>query len=245
VPATGPADTAPALNGAALVTGGLGGLGLATAAILARGGCSLVTLMARSEPDEQARRLIDDITATGTPVHVVRGDVTDPADCARAVAQAGAEQPLRLVLHLAGVTDDRAFGRVDRDTAERVFAAKAHGAHVLAEALRGHDLDAFALFSSASSVLGSAGQTVYAAANGHLTGLAETLRAEGVPATSIAWGPWVPGGKGGMAASQTVRRATARLGIGTFTDEHAEPLLLAALTARQAHVIAVDLAPDR
>ncbi|WP_409473584.1 SDR family NAD(P)-dependent oxidoreductase [Streptomyces sp. HC307] len=246
VPVTRPAGTAAdALTGAALITGGLGGLGLSTAAVLARNGCSGITLMARSEPDAEARRLIDRITATGTPVHVVRGDVTDPADCARAVAQAGADQPLRLVLHLAGATDDRAFGRVDRGAAERVFAAKAHGANVLAEALHGHDLDAFVLFSSASSVLGSAGQTVYAAANGYLTGLAEMLRAEGMPATSIAWGPWVPSGKGGMAASETVRRATARLGIGTFTDETAESLLLAALTARQARVIAVDLAPDR
>ncbi|MFI8192267.1 SDR family NAD(P)-dependent oxidoreductase [Streptomyces sp. NPDC085946] len=246
VPATAPAGTAAdGLTGTALITGGLGGLGLSTAAVLARNGCAGITLMARSEPDAEARRLIDRITATGTPVHVVRGDVTDPADCARAVALAGADRPLRLVLHLAGATDDRAFGRVDRGAADRVFAAKAHGADVLAEALRGHDLDAFVLFSSASSVLGSAGQTAYAAANGYLTGLAETLRAEGVPATSIAWGPWVPGGKGGMAASETVRRATARLGIGTFTDETAEALLLAALTARQARVIAVDLAPDR
>ncbi|MFJ8946310.1 SDR family NAD(P)-dependent oxidoreductase [Streptomyces sp. NPDC102395] len=246
VPATAPAGTAAdALTGAALITGGLGALGLSTAAVLARNGCSDITLMARSEPDAEARRLIDQITATGTPVHVVRGDVTDPADCARTVAQAGADRPLRLVLHLAGATDDRAFGRVDRGAAERVFAAKAHGANVLAEALRGHDLDAFILFSSASSVLGSAGQTVYAAANGYLTGLAENLRAEGTPATSIAWGPWVTTGKGGMAASETVRRATARLGIGTFTDETAEALLLAALTARKARVIAVDLAPDR
>ncbi|GJF23620.1 SDR family NAD(P)-dependent oxidoreductase [Streptomyces sp. HO565] len=245
VPATAPADTtADGLSGAALVTGGLGGLGLSTAAVLARNGCAAVTLMARSEPDPETRRLIEEITAAGTPVHVVRGDVTDPADCARAVARAGAVHPLRLVLHLAGATDDRAFGRVDRGAAERVFAAKAHGADVLAEALRGHDLDAFVLFSSASSVLGSAGQTTYAAANGYLTGLAETLRAEGVPATSIAWGPWVPDGKGGMAASEAVRRATTRLGIGTFTDEAAEALLLAALTARQARVIAVDLAPD-
>ncbi|MFI2435499.1 SDR family NAD(P)-dependent oxidoreductase [Streptomyces sp. NPDC018693] len=246
VPATGPADTAAgALTGAALITGGLGGLGLSSAAVLARNGCTAITLMARSEPDAEARRLIDAITATGTRVQLVRGDVTDPADCARAVAEAGGDAPLRWVLHLAGATDDRAFGSVDRAAAEHVFAAQARGADVLADALRGHDLDAFVLFSSASSVLGSAGQTVYAAANGYLTGLAETLRADGVPATSIAWGPWVPSGKGGMAASETVRRATARLGIGTLTDETAEPLLLAALTGRRARVVAVDLAPER
>ncbi|MER7974897.1 SDR family NAD(P)-dependent oxidoreductase, partial [Streptomyces sp. NPDC096080] len=177
VPATGTGTPAGPLTGAALVTGGLGGLGLSTAAILARNGCADLTLMSRSDPDAAARRALDALTVSGTRVRVLRGDVTDPGDCARAVAEATADQPLRRVLHLAGVTDDRAFDRVDRAAAERVFAAKALGATTLAEAVRGHDLDAFVLFSSASSVLGSAGQTVYAAANGYLNGLAERLRA--------------------------------------------------------------------
>ncbi|MEU7319093.1 SDR family NAD(P)-dependent oxidoreductase [Streptomyces griseoviridis] len=245
VPAAPTDAPAGPLTGAALVTGGLGALGLSTAAILARNGCTDLTLMARSRPDAAARRAIEALTASGTRVRVLNGDVTDPADCARAVTEAGRDQPLRRVLHLAGVTDDRAFDRVDRATAERVFAAKAHGAAVLAEAVRGQDLDAFVLFSSASSVLGSAGQTVYAAANGYLNGLAETLRADGVAATSVAWGPWTPDGKGGLAAGETVRRATTRLGIGSLTDDTAEPLLLSALTARGARVIAVDLTPDR
>ncbi|MFJ9425234.1 SDR family NAD(P)-dependent oxidoreductase [Streptomyces sp. NPDC101249] len=245
VPATGTGTPAGPLTGAALVTGGLGGLGLSTAAILARNGCADLTLMSRSDPDAAARRALDALTVSGTRVRVLRGDVTDPGDCARAVAEATADQPLRRVLHLAGVTDDRAFDRVDRAAAERVFAAKALGATTLAEAVRGHDLDAFVLFSSASSVLGSAGQTVYAAANGYLNGLAERLRAEGVPATAVAWGPWTPEGEGGLAATEAVRRATARLGVGALTDDTAEPLLLAALAAREARTIAVDLAADR
>ncbi|UED88048.1 SDR family NAD(P)-dependent oxidoreductase [Streptomyces profundus] len=244
VPAAAADSGRPA--GAALVTGGLGALGLSSAAILARHGCPSVTLLGRSEPDEEARRRIAEITAAGTRVHLVRGDVTDPADCARAIAEAGAGgHPLSLVLHLAGVTDDRAFARVDRDSVDRVFAAKARGAATLAEALRGQELDAFVLFSSASAVLGSAGQTAYAAANGYLGGLAEALRAAGVPATAIAWGPWVPEGKGGLAASAAVRRATARIGVAPLTDEAAEPVLTGALTGDAARITAVDIAPER
>ncbi|MFG2292983.1 SDR family NAD(P)-dependent oxidoreductase [Streptomyces sp. NPDC048603] len=234
--------------GAALITGGLGALGLSSAAVLARHGCPAVTLMARSAPDDEARRRIAELTAAGTRVHLVRGDVTDPADCARAVAEAGDTHPLRLVLHLAGVTDDRAFARVDRESTERVFAAKAHGADTLAQALRGHELDAFILYSSASAVLGSAGQTAYAAANGYLGGLAEALREEGVPATAVAWGPWVPEGKGGLAAAEAVRRATARIGVGTLTDETAESVLTAVLAApadAPARITAVDITPER
>ncbi|MEV8307264.1 SDR family NAD(P)-dependent oxidoreductase [Streptomyces flavidovirens] len=231
--------------GAALITGGLGALGLSTAGILARHGCPAITLMARSAPDPQARRVIDELVATGTRVRVVRGDVTDPADCARAVAEAGLDAPLRTVLHLAGTTDDRAFPRVDRDALELVFAAKVRGATHLAEALRGHTLDAFVLFSSASSVLGSAGQTNYAAANGFLSGLADSLRVEGIPATSVAWGPWIPEARGGLAASEAVRRAVEKLGIGSLADASAEPLLLAALTDGPVRLVALDVAPER
>ncbi|MBL1100885.1 type I polyketide synthase [Streptomyces coffeae] len=248
VPAAVPGADADRPTGAVLITGGLGALGLSSAAILARHGCPAVTLMARSEPDDEARRQIAEITATGTRVHLVRGDVTRPADCARAIARAGDGHPLRLVLHLAGVTDDRAFARVDRESIERVFAAKAHGAATLAEALSDHELDAFVLFSSASAVLGSAGQTPYAAANGYLNGLAEILRATGVPATAVAWGPWIPEGKGGLAAAEAVRRSTTRIGVGPLTDEAAEPVLTAVLDAPvdgPARITAVDIAPTR
>ncbi|MFZ3473467.1 SDR family NAD(P)-dependent oxidoreductase [Streptomyces sp. 4.24] len=239
--ASGPARA----GGGALITGGLGALGLSAAAVLARHGCPAITLMARSAPDPRAQRVIDELAARGTRVTVVRGDVTDPADCARAVAEAGRGTPLRTVLHLAGATDDRAFARVDRAALELVFAAKVRGATCLAEALRGHTLDAFVLFSSASSVLGSAGQTNYAAANGCLSGLADTLRAEGIPATSVAWGPWIPEAAGGMAASGAVLRAVEKLGIAPLTDGSAEPLLLEALTGGPARLVAVDVAPER
>ncbi|MDJ0463793.1 type I polyketide synthase [Streptomyces sp. H27-C3] len=240
-PATAPAHD----TGAALITGGLGALGLSSAAMLARQGCPAITLMARSAPDPQTQQIIDELVATGTRVSIVQGDVTDPADCARAVAEAGSHASLRTVLHLAGTTDDRAFIRVDRPALERVFAAKALGATRLAAALRGHTLDAFVLFSSASSVLGSAGQANYAAANGFLSGLADTLRAEGIPATSIAWGPWIPQARGGLAAAEAVRRAADRLGIGSLTDESAQPLLLTALTDGPARLVAVDVTADR
>ncbi|MGW6599927.1 SDR family NAD(P)-dependent oxidoreductase [Streptomyces sp. NPDC055036] len=226
----GPEPDASASGAGALITGGLGALGLSTARFLARRGVTAITLMARSAPDATARAVIDELTARGVRMSVVRGDVTDPAACRAAVARAGQEKPLRTVLHLAGVTDDQAFDRLDAGSFDAVFAAKAHGAANLADALVGRELDAFVLFSSASAVLGNAGQVNYAAANGYLDGLAMTLRAAGVPAISVNWGPWAPEARGGMAASAAVERAMERRGLRSLTDEEAEAVIGAVLS---------------
>ncbi|WP_040689402.1 polyketide synthase dehydratase domain-containing protein, partial [Nocardiopsis lucentensis] len=63
----------PADGGAALVTGGLGALGLSVARWLAASGVDDLTLMARSEPDATARAVIDRLSGTGTTVRVVAG----------------------------------------------------------------------------------------------------------------------------------------------------------------------------
>ncbi|HSV68388.1 MAG TPA: SDR family NAD(P)-dependent oxidoreductase [Mycobacteriales bacterium] len=261
IPVTEPAPT-PRWTGGVLITGGLGALGLSVAQAVAAQGAPAVTLMGRSAPDATARRVIDELTAAGVRVAVVAGDVTDPADCARAVAAAAAtaiaaaaatgaptaagHAPLAAVFHLAGVTADQAFGQLTPAAYQKVFAAKAAGAEVLAAAVAagGHELSAFVLFSSISSVLGSAGQVSYGAANGYLNGLAESLRAAGVPATAVAWGPWVPAAKGGLAATAAVERAAERMGVRALTDAEAGPLLaLAATSARPGLVaVAIDVA---
>ncbi|MFH9065060.1 SDR family NAD(P)-dependent oxidoreductase [Streptomyces coeruleorubidus] len=228
-------------GGAALITGGLGALGLSAAAFLARHGVTAVTLMARSEPDAAARRAIAELTAGGTRVRVVGGDVTDLEDCRRAVAEASEDAPLRTVLHLAGCTRDGAFEELSSDSFAAVFAAKTHGAENLVEALRGHDLDALVLFSSAAGVLGAPGQSNYAAANGFLDGLAHRLRGRGMPAISVDWGPWVPRHRAGLAGSDAVGRAAAGLGVRVLGDDEAEELLRLALTDRPRRLVAVAL----
>ncbi|MEV5976635.1 SDR family NAD(P)-dependent oxidoreductase [Streptomyces sp. NPDC052114] len=237
--------TGPAPRDGVLITGGLGALGLSTARILARRGATALTLMGRSAPGPAAREVIAELTGNGTRVTVVKGDVTDPESCRAAVAAAGAHAPLRTVLHLAGTTADRAFEQLTEDDFEEVFAAKAYGAEQLADALRGHDLDAFVLFSSASSVLGSAGQANYAAANGYLDGLAASLRAAGVPATSVDWGPWLPERAGGLAASEAVARAVAQVGIRPLTDDEAAELLTLATAGHTARLVAVSVDRQR
>ncbi|WP_314615778.1 SDR family NAD(P)-dependent oxidoreductase [Streptomyces stackebrandtii] len=231
--------------GGALVTGGLGALGLAVATAHAARGGDRLTLMARSAPGETEQGVIDGLRASGVRVTVVRGDVTDPADVAAAVAAATADGPLGTVYHLAGVNADAAFGSLTDASYEKVFHAKARGADVLAEAITGHDPQALVLFSSVSAVLGAAGQANYAAANGYLDGLAEHLRERGVPAVSVNWGPWVPEAKGGMAAAAAVERAAGRLGIRALSDADAAGPLALATDAPLARLVVVGLDPAR
>jgi acyl carrier protein len=81
-------------------------------------------------------------------------------------------------------------------------------------------LDYFVLFSAGATVLGSIGQSSYAAANAFMDALAHDRRACGLPALSINWGPWH---ETGMAAS-TDGKAAERwkaYGIETINPDDA------------------------
>jgi acyl transferase domain-containing protein/NAD(P)-dependent dehydrogenase (short-subunit alcohol dehydrogenase family)/acyl carrier protein len=242
LPVPSEADPTRRAGGGVLITGGLGALGLSVLRIVAGEGAEAVTLLGRSGPGPAAQAAIDEVRSAGVPVTVLAGDVTDPDVCAGAVAEAGRHAPLRRVFHLAGALRDRAFAGLTAEDFEQVYAGKAVGADALAAALRPlRDLEAFVLFSSASSVLGAPGQVNYAAANGYLNGLAQQLRAEGVPAVSIAWGPWIPAaaGGGGMADAAEVARAGARRGVRPLTDEEAAEILALAQQRPDPGLLAV------
>ncbi|TRD17803.1 type I polyketide synthase [Palleronia caenipelagi] len=226
-------------QGAALITGGLGALGLSVAEMLADDGAAGIVLMARRGPDAIAQKVIDRIRGRGVPVQVVQGDVTSDSDVATAVDAARSFGQLGSVFHLAGANEDMAFDSITRESYARVFNAKTRGAQVLVRALQGDPDVRLVFFSSVSSALGSAGQVSYAAANGYLEGLAEYLRVGGMRACAVAWGPWVPEAKGGMAASDVVLRAAARYGVRPLNDAEASELVTIAASAQCGRLVAV------
>lgn len=90
----------------ALVTGGASGLGLATAARLAKAGAQVVLLDLPSSPGVAAA---EDI---GTDATFAAGDVTSEADVTAALDRAAALGPIRIVVNCAGVgTAGRVIGR--------------------------------------------------------------------------------------------------------------------------------------
>ncbi|GAA2696465.1 type I polyketide synthase [Nonomuraea recticatena] len=197
-------------GGVYLVTGGLGGIGLAMAERLAEQYRARLVLLGRTPvpareewasilaggnaAGEVRRRLegLRRLEAAGSGVVTVAGDVSRAEDVRRAV-DAALEHfgELDGVLHCAGVP---AVGLMQFKTVadmERVLAPKVAGTLALAEVLREVPVDFLALFSSTTSATGGgAGQVDYCAANAFLDSFALSDPLPGVTVTSIDWCEW-------------------------------------------------------
>ncbi|MET9500064.1 type I polyketide synthase, partial [Streptomyces sp. NPDC006552] len=201
--------------GTVLVTGGTGALGVRVARWAARHGAAHLVLVSRSgEQAPGAEELRAELRDLGAEVTLAAVDLTDRP----ALAALLAEHPVDAVVHTAGVLEDGVLDGLTPDAFGRVFAAKATGARHLDELTRDRDLSAFVLFSSFAGTVGSAGQANYAAANALLDALAEQRRSAGLPATSIAWGPWAGGG---MAADADAESRQLRGGVGLLDPDQA------------------------
>ncbi|OCB44401.1 polyketide synthase [Mycobacterium vulneris] len=184
-------------DGSYVVTGGLSGLGLFLAEKIAEAGCGRIVLNGRSAPGPAAQAALRRIRSHGVEVEVERGDIADPATARRLVEAATASGlPLRGVLHAAAVVEDATLSSITDELVERDWAPKVHGAWNLHEATLGQPLDWFCSFSSAAALVGSPGQGAYAAANSWLDAFAHWRKAQGLPATAIAWGAWSEIGQG-------------------------------------------------
>ncbi len=180
----------PMGHGAWLITGGLGGFGLAAARCLAESGVREFWLVGRSgRPRPEDEHALEDLKRRGTTIRCVAADMSDPNGVAKLLSQLRAETRLEGILHAAAVIEDGAAHALDRSTAERVIQPKLAGATLLDQMTREDGLTHFVLFGSLAAALGNPGQGAYAAANAALDGLAARRRAEGRPAMSIAWGP--------------------------------------------------------
>ena len=169
-----PPNRAPVFraDGSYLVTGGVGGLGLFLAAVMASGGCGRIVLTSRSQPNPQAQKMIARLRKNGTDIVVESGNIADPQTAARLVSVATATGlPLRGILHAAGVVDDATLDNITDELIDRDWAPKVHGAWYLHQAAADQPLDWFCNFSSAAVLLGSPGQGAYAAANSWLDSL--------------------------------------------------------------------------
>jgi aryl carrier-like protein len=155
----------------------------------------------------------------GTRVLTAQVDVSDAAALSSALEDTRREMgPIRGVVHAAGVLDDGMLSEQTPERFARVMAPKVRGGWTLHELTLQDPLEFFALFSSGAALLGSPGQSNYAAANGFLDGLAHYRQARGLPALSINWGSWAEVGMAAGVGADHHRRWSA-MGLEMITPK--------------------------
>jgi len=223
-------------GGSYLVTGGLGGVGLALARMLAERARAKLTLVGRSplpdrgawdawiaehgEEDASSRKIarVRELEELGAEVLSVAADVCDAASLEAAVAAAverfGA---VHGAIHAAGLAGAGILELKTAEVAGRVLAPKVEGTRNLEAALAGQELDFLVLCSSISSAILDVGQVDYTAANAYLDAFAQHRRNAGTPVVAVNWDAWQ---EVGMAveteipeAMRAARDANLALGI--------------------------------
>lgn len=218
-----------------LITGGLGALGLIAAKWLVEQGARKIALVGRNAPGEETLKKIRELEKAGARVKIFKADIASLEDVRRVTEEIEKELGgLRGIIHAAGVIEDAILSRQNKETLARVMAPKTDGAWNLYEATRGCALDFFVMYSSLASVLGSAGQANYTAANAWLDGFAHWLRGRGIPALSVNWGVW--DGVGMAARGNTDSRAKEH-GVDPFSPEAGMRALGRMLAANRAQAV--------
>lgn len=226
-------------RGTYLLTGGLGALGRKVAAWLVDHGARQLVLVSRkgweaTGADETVRSL----EKHGAQVEVAALDVTS-RQAMRELMQdlLVREEPLKGIIHLAGLDEHKLVAEMRAADLERVVAPKVEGAWLLHELSQSASLDMFVCFSSMAAVTGAEGKSHYGAANAALDVLVQNRRATGLPGLTVNWGPW----KGGGMAGEDDLQRFERIGNYGLEPQVGLDILEKLLSSQQSQVMVADI----
>eukprot|EP00879_Flechtneria_rotunda_P014304 GHRR01014944.1.p1 GENE.GHRR01014944.1~~GHRR01014944.1.p1 ORF type:complete len:677 (+),score=280.93 GHRR01014944.1:73-2031(+) len=242
--------------GHVLITGGTGALGLLVATWLAgQQGMRQLTLVSRSGRTARAstadarQRQLAALLAGGLQVQVVAADMAMSEDEYGLAAVLASGAPLLGMFHASGALQDATLRRQTLKGLHRVWGPKASAWSTWQRVNKQQPVLFSLLFSSVASLMGSAGQANYAAANAALDEHAAIGLRQGLPAFSIRWGAWAGAG---MAATDVVKAKVAALGMGLVQPAAGlaalerlltTPTLATAVQLQHGHVSVVEVVP--
>lgn len=213
-------------GGTYLITGGLGGIGLAAALRMAKEAKVNLILTRRSafpEKDQWQEWLdthpaqdtagdiikqVKALEALGSEVMAIQADTSDLEQMREVVRQAKSRfGAIHGVIHAAGISDNGLIQEKQAEAADKVFAPKVAGTLIIDELFKDEDLDFMALFSSSSSILGEAGFIDYCGANAVLDAYAHyRSQMSNTFTVSVNWDEWDEVGMAVKTGSRSKRQ---------------------------------------
>ena len=191
-PATGMGAESAAVGRSVTITGGLGGLGLLMAQWATHQSALPVhlTLLSRSGRTN-ANTAFKNLLESGASVTAQMTDASFQSDAACiGQSQQQRQHPLSTLLHASGVLQDSMLQGQSAAGLRVCLAPKVAALTAMSSAIGLLPLRHVALFSSVASLLGTAGQANYAAANAGLDAWAAAQQATGCVAKAVQWGAW-------------------------------------------------------
>ncbi len=231
-------------DGAYLITGGLGFLGIHVARWLVEKGAKHLILTGRrglSEyPDSSEKtQAIQSMENMGAEIFIRQADVSNLEHMTHIFQWMNTlHVPLKGIIHAAGMLEHHRFEDIDIDSFLSILYPKVQGGWILHQLTLTMKLDFFVLFSSASSIWGSKGQVHYAAANSFLDSLAHYRRSLALPALSINWGVF----PGSNLVGEEYRELVQKMGMHDMPIEAAFDAMdyLLAIDSTQTTVANID-----
>lgn len=226
-------------EGIYVITGGMGGIGLEVARLLAGHGKVNLALINRSGlPEKEAwdqilntgkdkavcRRIqaIRDLEAKGANVECFSSYMAS-LDEVQTIFEILRKRYGRIngVVHGAGVAENELIIDQSEETVEEILKPKIYGTWILDRLTEKDNPDFFVMFSSVATVFSAPKQACYAAANAFLDAYSCEMRRVGRKAATINWVAWKETGmaaENGLAMDTMFKTLPTADGIGAFEE---------------------------
>ncbi|SFR72218.1 SDR family NAD(P)-dependent oxidoreductase [Anaeromicropila populeti] len=159
-------------NGVYVITGGMGGLGLAIARHISQKVNAHIVLLGRRRGSDIESKM-QDLRDNGVNAFYFMADVTNPDEVKKVMEQVISQFGfITGIFHCAGVLHDEFLIDKDIKNVSKTLAPKVRGTYNLDLATKDINMDFIVLFSSVSAVIGNIGQVDYAGGNSYMDAFA-------------------------------------------------------------------------